>query len=141
MEPLEFADLPDQALLLLDSAPIIHVVEAHPRFGPRYRPLFTAQAAGRLRFAVTPVTIAEVLTGPLKARDEALARQFRAILESWQFVGLTIEIAESAARLRASLRLDLPDAVQAASALAINAAALVTHDRDFSRVKSLRIMS
>ena len=141
MEPLEFEDLPDQALLLLDSAPIIYVVEAHPRFGPRYRPLFVAQAAGRLRFAVTGITIAEVLTGPLRARNEPLARQFRAIVESWQFVALTIEIAESAARLRASLRLGLPDAVQAASALAINAAALVTHDRDFSRVKSLRVMS
>jgi predicted nucleic acid-binding protein len=32
-------------------------------------------------------------------------------------------------------------AVQAASALAINAAALVTHDRDFSRVSALRIIS
>jgi predicted nucleic acid-binding protein len=32
------------------------------------------------------------------------------------------------------------DAVQAASALAINAAALVTHDRDFSRVKALRVL-
>ncbi len=141
MEPLEFADLPDRALLLLDSAPIIYVVEAHPGFGPRYMPLFVAQAAGRLRFAVTGITVAEVLTGPLKARNEALARQFRAILESWQLVGLTIEIAESAARLRASLRLDLPDAIQAASALAINAAALVTHDRDFSRLKSLRVIS
>jgi len=141
MEPLDFADLPDQALLLLDSAPIIYVVEAHPRFGPRYTPLFAAQAAGRLRFAVTGITIAEVLTGPLKAGNEALARHFRVILESWQLVGLTLEIAESAARLRASLRLDLADAVQAASALAINAEALVTHDRDFSRVKSLRIIS
>jgi predicted nucleic acid-binding protein len=141
MEPLEFADLPDQALLLLDSAPIIYVVEAHPGFGPRYMPFFVAQAAGRLRFAVTGITVAEVLTGPLKARNEALAQQFRAILESWQLVGLTIEIAESAARLRASLRLDLPDAIQAASALAINAAALVTHDRDFSRLKSLRVIS
>jgi len=141
MEPLEFADLPDQALLLLDSAPIIYVVEAHPRFSPRYKPLFVAQAAGRLRFAVTGITVAEVLTGPLRAGNEALARQFLAIFESWQLVGLTIEIAESAARLRAPLRLGLPDAIQAASALAINAAALVTHDRDFSRVKSLRVIS
>jgi hypothetical protein len=35
----------------------------------------------------------------------------------------------------------LADAVQAAGALAINAAALVTHDRDFSRVRSLRLIS
>jgi predicted nucleic acid-binding protein len=39
------------------------------------------------------------------------------------------------------LRLKLPDVVQAASALAINAAAIVTHDRDFSRVHSLRVIS
>ncbi|MGA3242674.1 MAG: hypothetical protein ABSG03_41055 [Bryobacteraceae bacterium] len=35
----------------------------------------------------------------------------------------------------------MPDAVQAATALAINADALVTHDRDFSRLKSLRVIS
>ena len=35
----------------------------------------------------------------------------------------------------------LPDAVQAASALAVGAAALVTHDRDFSRLTELQILS
>lgn len=140
MEPLAFADLPDQALLLLDSAPIIYVLEGHPKFGPRFEPIFAAHAAGRLRFAVTTVTIVEVLTGPLRAANEALSRRYRAVLESWQPIELNVDIAESAARLRATLRLGLADAVQAASALAINAAALVTHDRDFSRVQSLRII-
>ena len=122
MEPLAFADLPDQALLLLDSAPIIYVLEAHPKFGPRFEPIFAAHAAGRLRFAVTTITIVEVLTGPLRAANEALARRYRAVLESWQPIELNVDITESAARLRASLRLGLADAVQAASALAINAA-------------------
>jgi len=141
MEPLAFEDLPDQTLLLMDSAPIIYVLEGHPKFGPRFKPLFEAHAAGRLRFAVTTITIVEVLSGPLRAANEALARRYRAVLESWQPVELDVDIAESAARLRASLRLGLADAVQAASALAINAAALVTHDRDFSRVQSLRVIS
>jgi predicted nucleic acid-binding protein len=66
----------------------------------------------------TTITVAEVPTGPLQAGDEALARRYRAVLESWQCVELDVGIAESAARLRASLRLELPDAVQAASALA-----------------------
>jgi len=140
MEPLKFADLPDRALLLLDSAPIIYVLEAHPKFGPRFEPLFAAHAAGRLRFAVTTITIVEVLTGPLQTADAALTRRYRAALESWQCIELNFEIAENAARLRALLRLGLADAVQAASALAINAAALVTHDRHFSRVQSLRII-
>ena len=140
MESLAFDDLPDQALLLMDSAPIIYLLEGHPKLGPRFRPLFAAHAAGRLRFAVTTIAIAEVLTGPLQAADDALARRYRAILESWQPIALDMDIAESAARLRASLRLKLADAVQAASALAINAAALVTHDRDFSRVHALRVI-
>jgi predicted nucleic acid-binding protein len=140
MEPLKFEDLPEQALLLMDAAPIIYVLENNAKFGQRFKPLFEAHAAGRLRFAVTTITVAEVLTGPLQAADEALTRRYRAVLESWQTIALDVDIAESAARLRASLRLKLADAVQAASALAINAAALVTHDRDFSRVRPLRVI-
>jgi predicted nucleic acid-binding protein len=141
MEPIDIANLPEHALLLMDSAPIIYFLESHPTQGPRFKPVFEAHAAARVRFAVTTVTVTEVLTGPLQAGDEALARRYRAILESWQCIDLDVGIAESAARLRASLRLKLPDAVQAASALAVNAAALVTHDRDLSKVKSLRVIS
>lgn len=55
-------------------------------------------------------------------------------------VDLTAYIAASAARLRASLRLKLSDAVQAASAIAVNADVLITYDPDFSRVRSLRVL-
>lgn len=140
MEPLEIGDLPDQALLLMDSAPIIYVLENHAAFAPRFSPLFAAQAVGRLRFAITTITIAEVLTGPLQTGNEALARRYRAVLESWQVLPLDVDIAESAARLRASLRLSMADAVQAASALKINAAGLVTNDRKLARVQSLRVI-
>jgi predicted nucleic acid-binding protein len=141
MEPIDLTDLQEHALLLIDSAPIIYFLEGHPTFGARFKPVFDAHAAARVRFAITTVTIAEVLTGPLQAGDEALASRYRAILQSWRCIDLSIGIAESAARLRASLRLKLADAIQAASALAINAAALVTHDRDFSKVKSLRVIA
>lgn len=140
MEPLDLSGLPEQALLLLDTAPIIYCLEDHAKLGPRFQPLFEAHRNGELHFAVTTMTLAEIMTGPLQSNDEALARRYRAILESWQVVDLDAGIAESAARLRASLRLKLPDAVQVASALAINADALVTHDRDFSRLKSLRVI-
>jgi predicted nucleic acid-binding protein len=141
MESVAIDHLPEDSLVLVDSAPIIYVLEGHKRFGPRFKPVFEAHAAGHLRFAVTTITIAEVLTGPEQAGDEALARRYRAILESWQPIPLDVDIAASAARLRASLGLKLADAVQAASALAINAAALITHDRDLSRVRALRIIS
>lgn len=141
MDPIDFSDLPDQALVLMDSAPIIYVLEAHPLLGPRFQPLFEAHAAGRLRFAVTTVAIAEVLTGPLQVGDEAVAGRYRSILEAWEPIELDVDIAVAAGRFRASLRLKLPDAIQVASAIAINATALVTYDTDFSRVHSLRILS
>jgi predicted nucleic acid-binding protein len=140
MEPLTIESLPDGALLLMDSAPIVYFLEAHSKLAKVFKPLFERHAAGELRFAVTTVAIAEVLTGPLQSGDEALAERFRAILESWQVVDLTADIAVSAARLHASLRLKLADAVQAASAIVINADALVTYDRDFSKVRSLRVL-
>lgn len=141
MGALSFDELSEQALLLLDSPPIIYVVEEHPKLSSRFEPLFTAHAAGQLRFAVTTIGIAEVLAGPFRHNDEVLARRYKAVMESWQVVPLTSEIAEGAARLRASLGLKLSDAIHAASALSINAAALVTHDRDFSRVRTLRVIS
>ncbi len=140
MEPVSLEGLPDDALLLVDSAPVIYILERHPMFGPYFQPLFEAHAAGKLRFAVTTVTIAEVLTGAFKARKNDLARRYRIVLESWRVIPLDVDIAESAARFRAETGMRLPDAIQLASAVAINAFALVTHDRDFSAVRGLRII-
>lgn len=72
--------------------------------------------------------------------EEALVKRYRAVMETWRVVELSADIAETAARLRAKLKLKLPDAIQVASALAINAEALVTHDRDFARVKGLKVV-
>lgn len=140
MGPISLEGLPENALLLVDSAPIIYVLEEHAEFAPIFRPVFEAHENGLVRLAVTTVTLAEVLTGPLRTGDEVLAERYRSTLKSWFVVDLDSEIAESAARLRASLKLKLADSVQAASALAIGADALVTHDRDFSPVRNLRIL-
>jgi len=140
MEPVSLAGLPENALLLVDSAPIIYVLKDHLELAPAFRPVFEAHEKGLMRFAVTTVTLAEVLTGPLSRGDEVLAEKYRATLRSWFVVDLDAETAESAARLRAALKLKLADAVQAAGALAIGADALVTHDRDFSALRELRVI-
>jgi predicted nucleic acid-binding protein len=129
MGPLSLEGLPENALLLVDSAPIIYVLEDHPELASVFRPVFEYHEKGLVRLAVTTVTLAEVLTGPLRSNDEVLAERYRSTLKSWFVVDLDSEIAESAARLRAAFKLKLADAVQAASALAVGADALVTHDR------------
>jgi len=61
MERLDPAALADGALILVDSAPIIYVLEGHRTLARRFRPLFERQAEGDISFAVTTITIAEVL--------------------------------------------------------------------------------
>jgi hypothetical protein len=77
MDALDLSGLPEDALVLLDSAPIIYFLEDHPKLGPRFQRLIEEHSKGRLRFAVTTITIAEVLAGPLAAGDESLARRCR----------------------------------------------------------------
>lgn len=140
METLIAEDLPLGALVLLDSAPIIYTLEAHPKFARKFSALFARHQAGEIAFAVSTITIAEVLVGPISAGEEALAKRYRTVLESWRVVELSAEIAVTAARLRAQLKLKLPDAIQLASALAINADAFVTHERDFAKVQGLLVL-
>jgi predicted nucleic acid-binding protein len=78
-----------------------------------------------------------VLTAALQANNAAPAHRYRAALDSWQ---LTADIAEGAARRALRCAFRMAHAVQAASALATNAAALVTNDCRFLRLQSLRII-
>lgn len=66
-----------------------------------------------------------------------LAKRYEVVLADVELVPVSQDIAMMAARLRAGTGLRLPDALQAATALEIGAVALVTHDRDFSRLTGL----
>ncbi len=133
--------LAEGARVTIDSAPLIYYLEDHKTFKLFYAPLFKAEADGLVEFVISSIAVAEVLTGPLKAGDEALANRYRRALSVWEIVVLDAELAALAARLRASHRLKLPDAIHAATAIATGSVALVTHDRDFSGLKGMRIIN
>lgn len=126
--------------MLVDTAPWIYLLEDHPEFAPRFVGLFEAAERGQVQLALTTVTLAEVLTGPFKSGQAALAKRYETALSRYQLVTLSPSVASLAAQLRVQYRLKLPDAVQLASALDIGAAALVTHDRDFSAVQGLPVL-
>ena len=128
------------ALVLVDTAPWIYLLEDHPQFASLFLGLFEAAERGQVQLALTTITMAEVLTGTLKHKQTALAKRYEIALNKYQVLPLTATIAGLAAQLRIQYRLKLPDAVQLASALDRGAAALVTHDRDFSKVKGLPVL-
>jgi predicted nucleic acid-binding protein len=132
--------LSEGVTVLVDTAPWIYLLEDHAEFAPRFLGLFEAAERGQIQLALSTVTLAEVLTGPYKAGQTALAKRYEAALGAYQVVPLSAAVASLAAQLRVQYRLKLPDAVQLASALEIGAAALVTHDRDFSAVQGLPVL-
>lgn len=135
----DIRELPLSGRVAVDSAPIIYMLEDHPKFAPRYAPFFRRAENGDYELVISTVTLVEVLTGPLRVGNEALAQSYQSALTApagWQVVDLSPRIAYRAARIRGSTRLRLPDAVQIATALETSSIALVTHDRDFSRLDS-----
>jgi predicted nucleic acid-binding protein len=135
-------EVPDGATVLIDTNPIIYVLEGNP-LGAPFRSLFEAVDKGRIRALVTPITVAEVVSGPLKARKEALAERYRRTLTQspgWSTRDIDADVAVLAARLRLRHGLKLPDAIQLAVALEEGCYALVTHDRDFGDVTDVLIL-
>lgn len=133
--------LSDGATVLVDTAPWIYILEDHPVWASQFVGLFEAAERSRLQLALTTVTLAEVLAGPFKAKQTALAKRYEKALGRYQVVPMSAQVAAMAAQLRVQYRLKLPDAVQLASALDIGAAALVTHDRDFSKVNDFPVLT
>lgn len=92
---------------------------------------------------MTPITVAEVVTGPLKANRDALAERYRRTITQnpgWEIRDIDADIAVLAARLRLRHALKLPDAFQLAVALEEGCSALVTHDRDFGKVSDILVL-
>ena len=81
--------LSDGVTVLVDTAPWIYVLEDHAQFAPLFLGLFEAAEQGRLQLALTTVTVAEVLAGPFKAKQTALAKRYEKALNRYQVVPLT----------------------------------------------------
>ncbi len=137
------AELPVDAVLTIDTAPIIYYLEDHPVYAERFAPVFDAIAAGRIQAVVSAVTLAEVLSGPLAAGKEVLAAQYREVLcrsAGWRMQPVDEEIAVTASRVRVRHKLRLPDAIQVATAIVTHSHALLTHDRRLAAVSGVKVV-
>jgi len=127
----------------IDTAPLIYYIEAHPSYLPLVDPFFDAVARGLIQVVTSTITLAEVLTLPLRQGDHALAARYKQQLLSTQglsMLSVSAEIAEEAARLRAASSLRTPDAIQIATSLIMGAAAFLTNDGRLSAVTDLQVL-
>lgn len=137
---LTWGQLAQGATVLVDTAPFIYILEGKQPFAAQFAGLFELADAGGVTICLSVITLAEVLTGPYQAGLTPLAMRYEKVLNGYDVLPVSPAIAALAAQLRAQYKLRLPDALQLATALDVGADALVTHDRDFSKVTGLKVL-
>ncbi|MGA7886456.1 MAG: PIN domain-containing protein [Acidobacteriaceae bacterium] len=126
----------------LDTAPLIYFIEKHPRYLPLVQPFFAAVEDGDVTAVTSTLTLTEVLVHPWRRGNQELVRQYSRILlhaRNLQTIPVSPEIAAEAARIRATLNVKVPDAIQLATALSAGAASSLTNDAGIASLPSLKV--
>lgn len=130
-------------VVALDTAPLIYYLEQHPNYIALVDPFFDALDHGEIRVVTSTITMVEVLVMPYRNAEAQLVRQYRDLLLNTAGVStipLSAEIAEEAARLRATHKLRTPDAVQMATAIVAGASVFLTNDIRLPRLPQLPLL-
>ncbi|WRQ72894.1 MAG: type II toxin-antitoxin system VapC family toxin [Methanosarcinales archaeon Met12] len=127
----------------LDTMVFIYQFEAHPEYGEIVNDIFDKIEKGEIKAVTSTITVAEILTKPMKDGNEDAVRDYKYVLQNFpnlEIVPITFEIAEQAASLRAKYGLRVPDVIQIAVCLANDAQAFVTNDARLRKVNEVDIV-
>jgi hypothetical protein len=130
--------------VFLDTSPVVYYVEAVPAFAEVAKGIFTLIGEGQMQGVVSPVTLAECVTLPIRLGQVELRQRFTDLLTATEgilLVNIDAVIAQEAAELRIQYGLKLPDALQVATAIAAGCEAFLTNDVALKRVKELRVLT
>ncbi len=135
---------PRGSLVYVDANVIIYTVERIEPYSDVLDAFWQDVSGGTYSVCTSILTVLETLVRPLRARDDELVALFRQLLfysPDLRLVGITGDIVETAARLRAHVAaLKTPDALHAATALHVGADVLVTNDLGFKQAPDLSVI-
>jgi len=131
--------IPSSGLVYLDANSVIYSVEKHPDYWPLLKPLWQAAQGKTIEIVSSDLVLMEVLIGPLKSANTALALAYEQLFQQAQkrLVPITHAILREAARLRTTTKIKTPDALHAATALNAGCVLFVTNDAGFRGVVGL----
>ena len=128
--------------IYLDACVFIYRLEMVVPFAALLSPMWRAFEHNSLKAKTSELTLVEVLVKPIREKDRFLTDLYRkSVCQAAGFstIGITLELLESAAVLRARHKLSTPDAIHAATALAAGCAQFITNDPVFRRVPNLNV--
>ena len=120
-----------------DSNLFIYLHEDHPEFGPRVRRIYEEMIARNDTLCTSVFTVGEVLTLPLKFKDEAATGAIRDSMLSGEveLLPFTLATAQRYAQIRALCSIKPADAIHLATAIEAKVNLLVTNDHRFRQFK------
>jgi predicted nucleic acid-binding protein len=86
--------------LCIDTAPFIYFIERHPDYVELMRTIFRVIEESEDQVVTSPVTITEVLSKPIQAKDTELIKSYRELLldsEKITIESISTTVAEKAA--------------------------------------------
>jgi predicted nucleic acid-binding protein len=133
--------LPLSGPVYLDANGFIYSVERIEPYRTLLEPMWLLARAGQFEIVSSELVLLETLVKPLREGDAILKNLFRALLSAREvrLIPATASLWEQAARLRAATGLKTPDALHAATALAVGSTLFVTNDGGFRRVADLPV--
>lgn len=127
----------------IDTSVFIFEVEANPKYVELVHPIFQWMEKPASQAVTSTVTMLELLVQPYRRADLDTVNKFYALLSTHpnlQWVELILPVADAAASLRAEFNLKTPDAIQVASALALQATGFVSNNPALKRLEKLDVL-
>ena len=127
----------------LDTSVFIFEVEENRKYIEMVHPVFRWLEKPASYAITSTVSMLELLVHPYRRSDLDTVNRFYALLTTYpnlHWVELTLPIADAAARLRAEFNLKTPDAIQAASAMSLQATGFISNDPAFKRLGALDVL-
>ena len=130
--------LKKEAKIALDTVIFIYFLEQHPVYFETVKELFRRIETDKLTAVMSSLVFTELLVPAYRADDITTVNTLSRLLINFpniKTVPVSNEISIEAARLRAIFGMRTPDAIHAATALKMDADAIITNDKDFLKLR------
>jgi predicted nucleic acid-binding protein len=120
-----------------DTNLFIYLHEGHPAFGPRVRRVYEEIVARNDTLCTSVFTVGEVLTLPLRMKDQAAITSINESMLSGEveLLPFTLAMAQRYGQIRAIASLKPADALHLATAIETKVSLFVTNDRQLQRLQ------
>jgi predicted nucleic acid-binding protein len=129
--------------IALDTSVFIYQLEANPRYVDLTDHVFASLEREGYTAVTSTITMTELLVRPYRDSNDQQVNEFYALLTTFpnlEWVPPDLRIADVAARIRAGHRLRTPDALQAATAIQMQATGFITNDPIFDRMSAFETL-